>query len=276
MTKEEILKMAEELYQEAFDANSYYLLMTQFGDNSKKYNSEFHLSPAFYSVVFNALQSACFMEIAKLFEKDKKVFSIGSLVKECKNNLSFFPEYRAIKEYEFDGQKYTFQIPYQHTLKPNEECFFKDIVNSQREIFKLFNVNSTDKSPVMVNLKFPEFLELYYKRFCGLSKKMENIRVQRNKIYAHNDTVKLSGSENILKKNPVYYADLRELIDFALDATKLIIACLTDVCRADSYNNINDWENTLMFAKLGLKYRDYDNEQQMKEFKEQLRSQKKE
>lgn len=150
MTKDEILKMTEELYQEAFDANSYYLIMKQYGSNYKEYESASRLSPAFYQIVFNALQNACFMELAKLYEKSNDVFSIGSLVKECENNLSLFPEYRAIEEYEFDGQKYTFQIPYQHELRKEEECFFKNQVKSQREILKLLDVPLADISPVTV------------------------------------------------------------------------------------------------------------------------------
>lgn len=273
VTRDNILKMAEELYQEAFDANAYFLIMKQYGENFKKYESEVRLSPSFYQTVFNALKNACFMELAKLYEKSNDVFSIGYLIKECENNLSLFPEYRAIEECEFDGQKYTFQIPYQHELR-KEECFFKNQVKSQREILKLLDVPSADISPVTVELKFPELLELYHKRFHSLSKKQENLRVQRNKIYAHNDMVELSGIDDLLKKNPVYYTDIQELIVFALDVTKLIIACLTDVCKADSYRNIDDWENTLRLAELGVKYQAYDHEQKMKEFREHLSSQR--
>lgn len=273
MTKKDILRMAEELYKEAFDANAYYLIMKQYYGNSKKYNSEMRLSPAFYQVVFNALQISCFMELAKLFDKSDNVFSIGSLIKECQNNLCLFPEYRSIEECEFDGKKYTFQVPYQHKLKKEEECFFKEQVKSQREILKLFDSQLSDTPPVIIDLKFSEFLGLYYKRFCALSKKQENIRVQRNKIFAHNDTVKLLGIDDFVKRNPVYYTDIQELIVFALDVTKLIIACLTDVYKADSYRNIDDWEGTLMLAKLGLKYQDYDHEQEMKEFREKWFSQ---
>lgn len=276
MTRDDILKMAEKLYQEAFNANAYYIIMKQYQENYKKYDTEMRLSPAFYHTVYNALQVACFMELAKLYDKSSDVFCIGSLIKESKNNLSLFPEYRLIEEREIDGQKYTFHIPYQHELKKEEERFFEAQIKSQREILKLFDTQSTATFPIRVDLKFSEFLELYYKRFCGLSVKLENIRVQRNKIYAHNDPAQILDFDEIVMKSPVYYADLEELVDYALDVTRLIIACLTGVCRAESYHNINDWEATLMLAGLGLKYQDYDHEQKMKEFEEQLRSQDKE
>ena len=132
--KDELLKLAEELFREAFDANSYFLIMQQYGKHSKKYKAEMDLSPAFYNIVYNALQVACFMELAKLYDKTGGVFTIGSLLKDCQANISLFPEYRAIKEIEVDGEKYTFQIPYQHELKPDEERFFEEQVQSQREI----------------------------------------------------------------------------------------------------------------------------------------------
>jgi len=274
LNKAELQKMAEELYQEAFDANSYYLIIKQYEQNYKEYESASRLSPAFYQIVFNALQNACFMELAKLYDKSNGAFSVGLLIKECKNNLSIFPEYRAIEENEIDGQKYTFQIPYQHELKPEEECFFKEQVRNQREILRLCDMPSAESSPIRVDLKFSEYLDLYYKRFCALSKKQENLRVQRNKIYAHNDVDKLSDVDEILKKNPICYADIQELTNFALDVTKLIIGCLTGICKPDKYVNIEDWKNTLRTAELGLKYQDYDIEQKMKEFREQLSSQK--
>ena len=166
LTKDEILKMAEELYQEAFDANSYYLIMKQYGQNYNDYESAFRLSPAFYQIVFNALQNACFMELAKLYDKSNDVFSIGSLIEECEKNLSLFPEYREIKVDEFDGQKHISKIPYQHELKKTEECFYKDQVESQREILRLCDVPSADTAPVTVDLTFSELLDLYHLRFC--------------------------------------------------------------------------------------------------------------
>ena len=94
MDKEKLIKLAEDLYQSAFDANAYYGIMMQYREMSKKYNNEMNLSPAFYQVVYGALQKACFMEIAKLYDKTKDVVSVGLLLKYCRDNLDLFPEYR--------------------------------------------------------------------------------------------------------------------------------------------------------------------------------------
>ena len=55
MDKEKLIKLAEDLYQSAFDANAYYAIMMQYREMSKKYNNEMNLSPAFYQVVYGAL-----------------------------------------------------------------------------------------------------------------------------------------------------------------------------------------------------------------------------
>ena len=223
MEKEKLIKLAEDLYQSAFDANAYYAIMMQYREMSKKYNNEMNLSSAFYQVVYGALQKACFMEIAKLYDKTKDVVSVGLLLKYCRDNLDLFPEYRDIVTIKEDGREYSFQVPYQHRLKPTEECFYENEVKSQREILKLFDTPDFEKVPIQVNLTFSEFLGLYQKRFCSLSKKQENIRVQRNKIYAHNDEKHILAEENVWDKNPVTYPDIQELIDFALDCTSIYL-----------------------------------------------------
>ena len=65
MEKEKLIKIAKKLHQEAFDANAYYLIMQQYKECHSRYINELNISPAFYSVVYEALQKACFMEKMK-------------------------------------------------------------------------------------------------------------------------------------------------------------------------------------------------------------------
>lgn len=276
MNKEKLIKLTEDLYQSAFDANAYYMIMMQYQEVSKKYNNEMNVSPAFYQMVYGALQRACFMEIAKLYDKTNDAVSIGILLKYCEDNIDMFSEYRDTITIEEDGKEYSFQVPYQHHLKSSEECFYKHEVKSQREILRMFDVPDYENTPVRIELTFSEFLQLYQKRFNSLSKKQENIRVQRNKIYAHNDEKQILDEEKIWNKNPVTYPDIQELIDFSLDCTRLILGALTGVSRAEKYGNINDLEGTLMLVKLGLKYQDYEIEQQHQQILKEINADNKE
>ena len=75
--------------------------------------------------------------------------------------MDLFPEYRDVVTIKEDGREYSFQVPYQHRLKPTEECFYENEVKSQREILKLFDTPDFEKVPIQVNLTFSEFLGLY-------------------------------------------------------------------------------------------------------------------
>lgn len=266
LDKNQLIDFAEKLYQEAFDANAYFLIMQQYRNNQKEYQAEMRLSSAFYSVVYEALQKACFIELAKLYDRTNGAYSIGALLKTCQDNISFFPEYRDMVEIEDNGEKYTFPVRYQHNIKSVEECFFEKEVHSQREFYKIFDVPNADTIPVTVDLTFSEFLKLYQKRYSALSKKRDNLSEQRNKIYVHNDVKGILDANEILKKNPLFYEDMKELIEFGLDATGLIIGTLTGICKAEKYSNIDDWTGTLMLVRLGIKYQDYDLEQKEKAF----------
>lgn len=260
MEKEHIVKLAEELHREAFDANSYYLIMKQYTQSRAKYKEAMSISPAFYSVVYDALQKACFMEIAKLYDKSNDTVSIGSLLKLCVENKDYFSEYREIIEIEDDGVQYEFPTKYQHWLKPEEERFYADEVRNQRELLKIFGVEDADNNPVQVDLTFSEFVELLQKRFRSLSKKQEAVTVQRNKIYAHNDGERMLDGDRILQKYPLFYTDIQELIEFALEVTGFVFAVLTGEGKATKYSNIDDWEGTLMLSEKGLKYQEIEME----------------
>ena len=258
MDKETLIKIAEELHHGAFDANAYYLILQQYRKNQREYAEEMKMSPAFYQTIHGALMKACFMEIAKLYDSSNGVVSIGTLLAKCAENQDLFPEYRETMTVEHDGTAFSYQIPYQHQLKPQEERF---------------NIPDAENAPVRVDLTFPEFLALYQKRFCALSKKREDIRMQRNKLYAHNDKQRILSNENLTDRHPILYPDIQEMIDFALDCTGLILGVLTDVNRATQYSNIDDWEGTLMLARLGLKYQEYDFQQSEKAFEAEMQRQ---
>lgn len=248
MDKKTLIRIAEELHQGAFDAKAYYLIMQQYRKNQRNYAEEMKVSPAFYHTVYDALMKACFMEIAKLYDSSNGVVSIGTLLAKCEENQDLF-------------------------LLRLELVLVWDRVETDRKLFTAFDFPDADNVPVRVDLTFPEFLDLYQKRFNGLSKKRDNIRIQRNKLYAHNDEQRIVNSENLPDRYPISYPDVQEMIDFALDCTGLILGILTDVNRAKQYSNIDDWEGTLMLTRLGLKYQEYDFQQSEKAFEEEMRRQ---
>lgn len=96
---------------------------------------------------------------------------------------------------------------------------------------------------VTVDLIFQQFLELYQKRYSSLNKKRDNILEQRNKIYANNNK-KVYLTQKSIRENPLLYTDIKEMIEFVLDATILIVGALTGICKLKKYSDIKDWEGT--------------------------------
>ncbi len=264
MTKEELIKAANGLYQEALEANAYYALLIQYDSNRNKYYEEMAISSAFYGISFMALQRSLFMELAKLFDKSKDVISVGQLLKLADESIALFPQYRLILETERDGKKHTTQIPFEHQLRKTEECFFKNEVESQRNINRILGIENADSIPITIKLKFSDYIELYKKELHSLRPQIDNLTIQRNKIYAHNDGDMKFDFETIYEKYSINYSDIKVLIDFSLDVTRLIIGVLTGVNKAEQYTNIDDWVGTLRLVQIGNKYKDVEIASHMK------------
>ena len=92
-------------------------------------------------------------------------------------------------------------------------------------------------------------------------------------VYKRQDEQRIVNSEKLPDRYPISYPVVQEMIDFALDCTGLILGILTDVNRAKQYSNIDDWEGTLMLARLGLKYQEYDFQQSEKAFEAEMKRQ---
>ena len=240
MEKEEFAKIAEGLYEEALDAASYYSILIQLRDVTHKYNNEVNLSPAFYSIVAQALWESCVMKIAKLYETDSKLPGINFALHTCLNNLDWFSEQQ--------------QGFHRYRLSSIEECFFQEEIKHQKAQQKEFNI--TNELPFIVELTLKDQLELFTKLFSSLRKVFTNIRIQRNKIYAHNDMQRFLDIDSVIDHNPVSFQDMNTLISFAQKVLSLIVELLTLVVKPDSYINIDDLNTTLELARLGLKYRE--------------------
>ena len=267
MEKDDIIKIAEELYKRALDANSYYAIIMQYSKLKKNYEEEMQLSPAFFNVTYSALQKACFMELAKLFEASTDVVSIQGLLKCCNENKMYFSEYREEKNEKIGDEEWIEKIPYQHCLQPSEECLFKEKVAEQREIAKILGISDVEHITIKADMTFSEKIDFYCKCISSYKKKIDSIRIQRNKFYAHNDKICLLSNKSVWEENPVAYEDIKILIDFALECTIFILELLTDIVHTTEYTNIDDLEGTLMLVKKGLKYQNIEINKQLNKYK---------
>lgn len=258
MEKNELIQLAEQFYQQAFSANSYFLIHQQYKENHKNNFSEIQISSAFYSITHNAIIEALIITLAKIYDKNQSSMNIRQLLEECKSNMTFFPERTEIIS--IDGQEHILEVIGQHTVKQGEEWYFTKEIESNNQISSALGIKN---APVIVEMKKDEYFNFYVKKFSSLNAKMENLRIQRNKVYAHNDKDSILDIDAVIEQNPLDLDDIQMLIEYALEVSKFIIASLTGVLRADKYVNINDWKNTLMLVQIGEKYKEYEIKERM-------------
>lgn len=242
MKKEELVHLAEHIYREAFDANCYYSVIQQYEKNQIENYEEMSLSPAFYHVVYNALIISTIMELSKIYDRSHDAINIRTLLTACSENKTLFLQNRGTTEINVDGDKYNEDIPYQHVVKKNEECFFKDEVNWNRTVTDLFGLQ---EAPVFVDLTVEGYMDLYQKKYCSIKPKIDRLLTQRNKIYAHNDKMAIGDMQMLIKKNPLKRFEVEELISYALDVSKFVIASFTKNWKPDKPVNMEDWKATL-------------------------------
>ncbi len=244
--KDNTLCLANNIYEQALKANTYWKLLNQYYININKYNDAMNFSPAFYNVIYTSLVESLFLNLSKIYDVNEDSITIRTLLTSLElitvNDLNDYVK----SKYEFLNNKF------QHQLKPNEECFFEEQVSEQKRVCKLRDIKYTH---TMIDLNLEQLYELYVKKFNSLKHIRDNLIVQRNKIYVHNDKETNFEFDTIYQKKAINNIAIDKLIDYALDLSRYIIEILTGVLKADTYVNMNDWEATLMLVNIGHKYK---------------------
>lgn len=249
MIESNFLNTANNLYEEAFSANACWLLLQQYRKNSTTYQDEMQCSPAFYSVIYYALIDSLFLSLSKLYDRNPKSLTLRNLLEEI-GDLDETDLHSSVREkYNFCGQAF------QHTLKPVEEPYFPKEVSEHKRMLSLLSLKN---HPLTINLSLSQLVALYIQRFQALQNQAVicNLINLRNKILAHNDRLTNFKYDSIWKDYPLSDNQIEALLEFALDFLLFCIEILTGVQRATESVNINDWQETLEYVKIGCSCRD--------------------
>ncbi|MGQ7230531.1 AbiU2 domain-containing protein [Bacillus cereus group sp. Bce029] len=98
MTEEQIqgqlLELADEIYQQSFEANTFYEIMMQIEREQVEYFDEIKVSAAFYSYIYNSLVVSTFAVVSKLYDKttNKDGISVKKLLDRCMEYKKFSTE----------------------------------------------------------------------------------------------------------------------------------------------------------------------------------------
>lgn len=262
MKKKYLIRDINIFMDQAFQANCYYSIIEQIDRSRSEYNEELSISSAFYSYTYNALVIAVFMEISKIYDRNRQSIDIKRLFTNCKENISFFPKEQEIKEKGIDGKMYIIaKFPFRHTVKNEEIEFFQEDINKQQPFS---NLSDFEQNPFSIEMTIDRYFELYEWRLRKIELQIDNVLKQRNKIYAHNDKATLKADlDQTMSKFPVSHKDIKSLIAFALDFCQFAYAMLTGISKSKAPDNIKDLEHTLSLVRLGEKYQDFEVEKQM-------------
>ena len=170
MTKEEIIYLANNLYEEAFGANSYWNLLQQIQDQLGNYYDEINVSPCFYNLIHNALLKTMLMEIAKLY--DAKGISLQNLLDAINPKCA-----------EQDIALVLSEMPIKHQVTEYDHIHFRQDVENYIAICDSLN---KEHSYPIVELSYQEYFDYLTKQIRTINKSIANLREQRNKLLAHN------------------------------------------------------------------------------------------
>ena len=239
MEKKELILLTKNLMMEALYARSYKDILDQYKKNRTSYKQEISLSPAFYGISEMALVEALAIRLARLYDADEKSAGLISLMKQAEENAEYFP--------------YRFIIPLKHTLRECEKCYFKERVAKQETLLNLLSpASSNSLKKVTIKVTVEELFDMYHKRFASIKPVRKKLIEQRNKIYAHNDKDVNFDVDTIYQQSPLSTKDIELLLDFAQDYTMFCYEYLSSNYASLRLKNIDDWDNTLAFAKKGL------------------------
>lgn len=253
MEKKELILLTKNLMMEALYARSYKDILDQYKKNRTSYKQEISLSPAFYGISEMALVEALAIRLARLYDADEKSIGLRFLMKQAEENTAFFPKDRGEHIVKTDGEEYKFIVPLKHTLRECEKYYFKDKIKKKESFSTLFSdVKDNPTEGITIEVSIEELFDMYHKRFASIQTVCKNLIEQRNKIYAHNDKKINFNFNTVYQKNPMSSRDIDILLAFAEDYTAFCYEYLTGNYASLEFKNIDDWENTLVFAKKGM------------------------
>lgn len=243
MTKDEILHLANGLYEEALLAQTYFSLIKQFNafNSIDKYNAEINISPCFYQISYGAWLKALVMELAKMYDADKKYNTLKALQEALK---------KIKPEEHFCGSNL------EMFLENNKQVYFpikpSDLKIIPKQYGTLYEAFVTEETKIIhIRLPYEECEKFFNKKWCSIREQRDKLREHRNQVFAHNGFEANFDFEHANKDYPLRYSDIERLLDYAMILTRFVIGMLTDVSKPTQYSNSNDWEVTLIAVREG-------------------------
>jgi hypothetical protein len=271
-SKEELIKIIEELWNDALSAYYNYNKIQDYRKLYHKYSEEMGQSPNYHSWEYKAAHEVLFMALARLYDLSGGAslkWLLGECIKKVKEKSGLFSEYSA--EYDLDGESYN--ILYMCKIMENEESYFNNKEEIKKKIKQQKNLNpdrfiktgeenicTREGNPfVRIELSLEECLCFYNRKINGMKIQIENLKELRNKKYAHKDCETILKGECFKKEFPLYWKNIKDLMEYSVDLLQFLSEALHCYFIPDiesAYNN--DLEDSLKLIHFALEYGGYD------------------
>lgn len=242
MRREEILVLANGLYEQTLFAQTYFDFIKQYHkfSQSSQYLPEMNFSPCFYQISYSAWVRALHMELAKMYEDDDNHNTIKKLLGELKN-INPEQDFRgsALERFKEDQTVY-------FPISPTDIKLFSPACRQQ-----YIMLGDTASKTIATQISYQECVPFFTKKFRSISRHRESLRENRNQFYAHNSAEIQFDIEKINKNHQMKFENIQALIDYAMQITRFTIGVLTDVSKPTKYAKWYDWEATLILARDG-------------------------
>lgn len=90
-----------------------------------------------------------------------------------------------------------------------------------------------------------KMLKGYREEYEKASSLIKSLKVQRDKIYSHNDSKKIEDLHKVIKSNPLQMKDIERLINMVTVYLQYLYSLMTTVIKTPVVKNIDDLEETL-------------------------------
>ena len=185
LTKEELIEKLKGLkntirmvndFQKAYDSIRQAI-------SEEGFEEEINLAPGFFSVTRNALIRGMVIETSKLFDNDRRAYSLLNFLNSCAQSLPAM-------QFKAEG----FLMTDHRTGKESQ---------------------SITRTEAQIKEKFREDIALWHKEKKALNSAIENLRKQRNKFYAHIDEGYMTDVDALVRESPISLSEIKKLIEYA-------------------------------------------------------------
>lgn len=228
MEKQELIDLVESFRYRVKIVACYRRLYGEYCENYKTLSDGINMTPAFWFITSRAYVHAMMIDLSKLYDNDSNVYGVKHLLELCGKNQSLFEE----KELP-NGERYA----------------------TAEEVAEFWAAFAGEETAPCTDNR--HFLDILTEKYNQKSQQINNLRLQRNKLWAHNDSKNFLAPSAFEEENLLTWADIDDLIDLIIEISNTLLNHLGKEVSGMYPANIDDIQivmNTMQKQARGKKY----------------------